>query len=70
MADTSLFARHYIDYIYVPGALLIAGTAIVKSEWLIYAIPIAILFGAYNFWNFRKFFFFANLQSSKGGKRR
>lgn len=54
MADNSLLARHYIDYVYVPGALLIAGTAIVKSAWLVYAIPIALLFGAYNFWNFRE----------------
>ncbi len=54
MADDSLFARQYIDYVYVPGFLLILGTAIVKSAWLIYAVPLALAFGAYNFWNFRK----------------
>lgn len=54
MPDDSLFARHYIDYVYVPGVLLIIGTAIVKASWVIYAIPVALLFGAYNFWNFRK----------------
>ncbi|KAJ6788595.1 hypothetical protein PWT90_07380 [Aphanocladium album] len=53
MADDSLFARHYIDYVYVPGFLLIIGTAIVKASWVIYAIPVALLFGAYNFWNFQ-----------------
>lgn len=53
MADNSLFARHYIDYCYVPGILLVVGVAIVKVEWVIYAIPVAFLFGAYNFWNFR-----------------
>lgn len=54
MADESLFARQYIDYVYVPGFLLIVGVAIVKAEWLIYAVPVALLFGAYNFYNFRK----------------
>ncbi|EGX94368.1 nitrate reductase [Cordyceps militaris CM01] len=54
MADDSLFARQYIDYVYVPGFLLIIGTAIVKASWVIYAIPVALLFGAYNFWNFRE----------------
>ncbi|TQV94577.1 hypothetical protein V2A60_005607 [Cordyceps javanica] len=53
MADDSLFARQYIDYVYVPGFLLIIGTAIVKASWVIYAIPVALLFGAYNFWNFQ-----------------
>ncbi|KAJ2967639.1 hypothetical protein NQ176_g9564 [Zarea fungicola] len=53
MADNSLFARHYIDYCYVPGILLVVGVAIVKVEWVIYAIPVAFLFGAYNFWNFQ-----------------
>ncbi|KAM3527559.1 hypothetical protein NHJ13051_002859 [Beauveria bassiana] len=52
-ADDSLFARQYIDYVYVPGFLLIIGTAIVKASWVIYAIPVALLFGAYNFWNFQ-----------------
>ncbi|OAA74631.1 nitrate reductase [Akanthomyces lecanii RCEF 1005] len=53
MADESLFARQYIDYVYVPGFLLIVGVAIVKAEWLIYAVPVALLFGAYNFYNFQ-----------------
>ncbi|KAM3498679.1 hypothetical protein MY10362_008011 [Beauveria mimosiformis] len=51
--DDSLFARQYIDYVYVPGFLLIIGTAIVKASWVIYAIPVALLFGACNFWNFQ-----------------
>ncbi|KAM3506527.1 hypothetical protein MY11210_007519 [Beauveria gryllotalpidicola] len=53
MADDSLFARQYIDYVYVPGFLLIIGTAIVNASWVVYAIPVALLFGAYNFWNFQ-----------------
>ncbi len=56
--EVSWFARQYIDYVYVPGLLLVVGTAIVKREWVIYAIPLAIVLGAWNVWSFREFFFF------------
>ena len=51
----SLLSRHYIDYVYVPGFLLILGTTIVKREWVPYAAGLALVLGAYNFWNFRAF---------------
>jgi cytochrome-b5 reductase len=50
----SLLSRHYIDYVYVPAALLVVGTLIVKKEWAPYSAVLAILLGAYNFWNFRE----------------
>jgi hypothetical protein len=50
----SLFARHYIDYVYAPGLLLIVGTLIVKKEWTPFAALIAVAFGIYNFMAFRK----------------
>lgn len=52
--DNSLFARHYIDYVYMPGLLLIVGTLIVKKEWTPYAALVAVAFGAYNFLAFRE----------------
>lgn len=52
--DNSLFARQYIDYVYVPGALLVLGTLIVKRDWVIYSVALALSLGAYNFWNFRE----------------
>lgn len=52
--DNSLFARHYIDYVYMPGVLLIVGTLIVKKEWTPFAALIAVAFGAYNFLAFRE----------------
>lgn len=52
--DNSLFARHYIDYVYMPGLLLIVGTLIVKKEWTPYAALLAVAFGAYNFLAFRE----------------
>ncbi|RSL39859.1 NADH-cytochrome b5 reductase 1 [Fusarium sp. AF-6] len=52
-SDNSLFARHYIDYVYMPGLLLIVGTLIVKKEWTPYAALVAVVFGAYNFLAFQ-----------------
>ncbi|CAM1505560.1 Fc.00g111970.m01.CDS01 [Cosmosporella sp. VM-42] len=52
-SDTSLLSRVYIDYVYVPGFLLIIGTLIVKKEWTPYSAVVAVLFGAWNFWNFQ-----------------
>lgn len=54
MSDVPLLSRHYIDYVYVPGALLVVGTLIVKKEWALYSIALALTLGAYNFWNFRE----------------
>lgn len=54
--EGSWLARHYIDYVYVPGLLLVVGTAIVKREWIIYAVPLAVALGAWNIYNFRKSF--------------
>ncbi|KAH7170514.1 hypothetical protein EDB81DRAFT_168064 [Dactylonectria macrodidyma] len=47
--DASLFQRKYIDYIYVPAALLIFGTLIVKRDWTPYSALLAIAFSIYNF---------------------
>lgn len=52
--NNSLFARHYIDYVYAPGLLLVVGTLIVKKEWAPWALLVAIAFGLYNFMAFRK----------------
>ncbi|ENH64625.1 NADH-cytochrome b5 reductase 1, partial [Fusarium oxysporum f. sp. cubense race 1] len=49
----SLFARHYIDYVYAPGLLLIVGTLIVKKEWAPWAALVAVAFGIYNFMAFQ-----------------
>ncbi|CEJ89281.1 Putative NADH-cytochrome b5 reductase 1 [[Torrubiella] hemipterigena] len=46
-------SRQYIDYVYMPGLLLVVGTAIVRKEWLPYSVAVAAAFGAYNFWSFQ-----------------
>lgn len=50
----SWLSRHYIDYVYIPAALLVFGTLIVKKEWAPYSAMLALVLGGYNFWNFRE----------------
>ncbi|KAG9254927.1 oxidoreductase FAD-binding domain-containing protein [Emericellopsis atlantica] len=38
------------DYVYIPAFMLVAGTLIVKREWTIYALLIALVFGGWNIW--------------------
>ncbi|KAI5465785.1 hypothetical protein BGZ63DRAFT_113617 [Mariannaea sp. PMI_226] len=45
----SLFQRKYVDYVYMPGLLLVVGTVIVKKEWTPYAALLAVVWGLYNF---------------------
>ncbi|KAM5351529.1 hypothetical protein ACJ41O_004252 [Fusarium nematophilum] len=51
--ESSLFARQYIDYIYMPAVLLITGTLIVKKELVPYSILLALGFGIYNYFAFQ-----------------
>ncbi|RFU81764.1 nitrate reductase [Trichoderma arundinaceum] len=51
--DESAFARQYVDYIYVPAALLVVGTVIVKSDWTPYAVLVAVVLGTYNYFSFQ-----------------
>lgn len=51
--ENGYLSRVYIDYVYVPAALLIFGTLIVKKEWAPYSALLAVALGAYNFWNFQ-----------------
>lgn len=50
----SFLSPQYIHGVYIPSALLIVGTAIVKKEWVIYAIAVAALLGAWKIYNNRK----------------
>ncbi|KAL6868045.1 ferredoxin reductase-like protein [Trichoderma novae-zelandiae] len=52
-ADEGAFARQYIDYIYIPGLLLVVGTAIVKIDWTPYAALLAVVLGVWNYFSFQ-----------------
>ncbi|KAH0494237.1 hypothetical protein TgHK011_000864 [Trichoderma gracile] len=51
--EEGLFARQYIDYIYVPAGLLVVGTAIVKMDWTPYAVLLAVALGVWNYYSFQ-----------------
>ena len=54
MASSSPFAPQYVHGVYIPSALLIVGTAIIKSEWLVYAVALAAILGSWKVYNNRK----------------
>jgi len=43
----SPFAPQYIHGVYIPSALLIFGTYIVRSEWIPYAVGLAVILGSW-----------------------
>lgn len=51
MASSSPFAPQYVHGVYIPSALLIVGTAIIKSEWLVYAVALAAILGSWKVYN-------------------
>jgi len=44
---TGPFAPQYVQGVYIPSALLIVGTAIMKKEWIPYAVILAIVLGSW-----------------------
>jgi len=52
MSD-SLFSKGYINGVYIPSALLLIGTYIVKSDWIPYAVGLAVLLGGFKIFNNR-----------------
>jgi hypothetical protein len=46
-APSGPFASQYINGVYIPVGLLIGGIAIIKREWLPYAVVVAVVLG---FW--------------------
>lgn len=53
---TGPFAPQYITFVYIPSAILIAGTALLNVAWTPYAVAVAAALGGYQF--------YANRQSS------
>lgn len=47
----SLLAPQFVHGIYIPTGLLIVGVAIVKKEWLPYAVALAAFLGGWKFYN-------------------
>jgi hypothetical protein len=53
MAAESLLSPAYRDGVYVPAALIIVGTFVVKRDWLPYAVLVAIALGSWKFYSMR-----------------
>lgn len=51
-----LSSKKYVDGIYIPAGLLVVGVAIVKREWLPYAVLVTLALSAIKFWRTREFF--------------
>ncbi|RMY32303.1 hypothetical protein D0865_14766, partial [Hortaea werneckii] len=47
---TGPFAPQYITFVYIPSAILIAGTALLNVAWTPYAVAVAAALGGYQFY--------------------
>ena len=52
-ADSGAFSKQYVNFIYIPSALVLVGCAIVKSEWLPYAAALVGALGAWQYYDMR-----------------
>jgi hypothetical protein len=50
-----LSSKKYVDGIYIPAGLLVVGVAIVKKEWLPYAVLVTLALAGIKFWRSREF---------------
>jgi cytochrome-b5 reductase len=53
-ARNQFLSKQYIDGVYIPSALIIVGTLIVKRAWLPYAVALALALGAWKVYNSRE----------------
>lgn len=51
-----LSSKKYVDGIYIPAGLLVVGVAIVKREWLPYAVLVALALSGIKFLRSRESF--------------
>ena len=54
-AENPFLSKQYINGVYIPSALIVVGTLIVKQEFLPYAIALALVLGGYKIYSTRKF---------------
>lgn len=56
--SNSPLSSQYVNGVYIPSALLIAGVALTKKEWLPFAAIIAILLGVWKVYSNRMYYDF------------
>lgn len=45
--SSGILAPQYVHGVYIPSALLVVGVAIIKKEWLPYAVALAAVLGGF-----------------------
>ena len=55
MAENKWTSPAFVHGVYIPSGLLVVGVAIVKAEWLPYAVALALALGGYKIFAARKF---------------
>jgi cytochrome-b5 reductase len=63
-APSGPLAPQYVHGVYIPSALLIVGVAIIKQEWLPYAVALAAVLGGVKVWRNSKTLSFTNCSIS------
>ena len=51
--SNSWLSSQYINGIYIPSGLLLVGIAIVKANWIPYAVAVALLLGSWKIYRNR-----------------
>jgi cytochrome-b5 reductase len=54
---SGLMSSQYVNGVYIPAGLLIVGTAIMKKEWVPFAVALAAVLGAYKVFSNSEFRF-------------
>lgn len=49
-----LSSKVYVDGVYIPAALIVIGTAIVKRDWVVYSVALALALGTWKFFQLSK----------------
>ena len=51
--STSFTSPQYVNFVYIPSAILIASTAVFKATWVPLAVAVAAALGGFQFWQNR-----------------
>jgi cytochrome-b5 reductase len=51
MSGSHVFSKERVNGVYIPSALLLIGTAIIKREWLPFAVAVAGILGSWKIYN-------------------
>ena len=56
MSKPTLTGPEYVHGLYIPAGLILAGCAIIKLEWMPYALALTLALGTWKFYELRELF--------------